>query len=964
MMKMLSSMFVVLLLVISFIPEYTFAADKQQFCNNYADTAVKQYNLGKQHNLPGIVPPSWSNDRNGHYNWCILMPENVVSNETTKRQAYLDKNIPKKKGATQFATGAVIGTMLELPKIMTVPGTVLGETSYLGCFKDSNNRDLSGFSFSSPKMTKKLCMDTCRQKGFKYAGSQYSQQCFCGNNYGKLGKSNNCKMPCSGNKGEICGGSWANSIYQVKSANKVAGAIFNNSNMVVKLENMTDRPGKNYKNIQVRSEFGANACLDLCRQDVKCKSFTFVETNESDTHGRCYLKNEIPLPVKKKNCTSGVVRPKNKVDYCRNYASDAVQSSNINKTNGCSYSGNRWSGDYQSHLDFCMKVSIQRSQHEILERKKLLQNCNRHTISGDLSAHDMCYEISDNDSKISFYPIIKNVGPLSWRSKKEGKYLINSKVGRVIKQSFFEFGSYPSWGLNTGQTYKLGGVTFPFSPKNTYRVGWTFWHDEDINSSNNGMAKPFSTFGLLSGKQLIEHPWLLSHKACSKAPMKYWPLNLRYTNRDLNNIPLNPKFEWQAHHSFGSPDYYPDIPWLIPLLEVRTIDYVLGIAKIGEERDFSKATNQPYDTEYGQISTLPFKCGPHVNWKIPVTYEGYLKAGNLDLNDGDLNFYLYTPEGAGAIKSKNHEGGIKIEFNTSETTCHFTTPWWLKIQKIWGIQPGEEYTPVEHRRRLLKQYLDTAINKRYAIVTALWGYDCAHECDSELHPAWTMAIRVKDDPGDDIYAIFARKLGDEGYCSEHLFSLPLPKYGNQYIYKFLLPWRPGAKSVETDNSSFLQQGGVTLDVTPVPQKGVVVTFGFPLSVKEPRINGELHLRWSYPPGMSPKPYPIIKTAITNASKASEQVVLEDTEMNEKIMKILPMDKKRMYGDIIKATGMRELKSIPDRDQPEPLRINVRAMERINTEILQIDAIEDVVKIDRKRGILKKYKIEAIPPDQE
>ena len=38
--------------------------------------------------------------------------------------------------------------------------------------------------------------------------------CFCGNfTYGVYGKVNTCNMPCMGNKNQICGNIWANSIY-------------------------------------------------------------------------------------------------------------------------------------------------------------------------------------------------------------------------------------------------------------------------------------------------------------------------------------------------------------------------------------------------------------------------------------------------------------------------------------------------------------------------------------------------------------------------------------------------------------------------------------------------------------------------------------------------------------------------------------------------------------------------------
>jgi hypothetical protein len=43
-------------------------------------------------------------------------------------------------------------------------------------------------------------------------------QCFCGNTYGAYGVSGNCKSLCNGASNEICGGSWANSVYSTLSS--------------------------------------------------------------------------------------------------------------------------------------------------------------------------------------------------------------------------------------------------------------------------------------------------------------------------------------------------------------------------------------------------------------------------------------------------------------------------------------------------------------------------------------------------------------------------------------------------------------------------------------------------------------------------------------------------------------------------------------------------------------------------
>ena len=50
-----------------------------------------------------------------------------------------------------------------------------------------------------------------------YAGTQYSKECFCGNEYDRYGEADNCDMTCSGEKDQICGGSWAMSVSRTGS---------------------------------------------------------------------------------------------------------------------------------------------------------------------------------------------------------------------------------------------------------------------------------------------------------------------------------------------------------------------------------------------------------------------------------------------------------------------------------------------------------------------------------------------------------------------------------------------------------------------------------------------------------------------------------------------------------------------------------------------------------------------------
>jgi hypothetical protein len=94
--------------------------------------------------------------------------------------------------------------------------------TYLGCFRDqgdptgTSGRDLDGLAINDQGMTTEMCTQTCARQGFPYAGTQFWTWCFCGTSYGKSGPADNCDATCQGNMNETCGGTWANSVYQVR----------------------------------------------------------------------------------------------------------------------------------------------------------------------------------------------------------------------------------------------------------------------------------------------------------------------------------------------------------------------------------------------------------------------------------------------------------------------------------------------------------------------------------------------------------------------------------------------------------------------------------------------------------------------------------------------------------------------------------------------------------------------------
>ena len=246
-----------------------------------------------------------------------------------------------------------------------------------------------------------------------------------------------------------------------------------------------------------------------------------------------------------------------------------------------------------------------------------------------------------------------------------------------------------------------------------------------------------------------------------------------------------------------------------------------------------------YLCEYGTLGIVD----AHHNW-VAGTYEGtiFWNDKSCDLCDGDYNFRLVSPDDAGmttANKERSTSTGsrksMKLEFSSSETIDHFNTPWWNSLHSAVDSQDFSAVPSV------------TA--GTFGIVTGLVSLDCPHTCASELHPVWAMALRVNDDPSDETWAIFVRRFGNEGFCSDQQHYLD--DLLND-TYTFRLPWRQGASSVGVNPSTVFNSelGQATAGMSVAPNQGVLISFTMPVpdSGEGEMVNGELHLKWSAPRG--------------------------------------------------------------------------------------------------------------------
>jgi hypothetical protein len=69
-----------------------------------------------------------------------------------------------------------------------------------------------------------------------------------------------------------------------------------------------DRPGGDYRAIDVPAETNGEACRAACQKDSQCRAWTYMRPGYAETGPRCYLKNHITAPRHRPCCISGVER--------------------------------------------------------------------------------------------------------------------------------------------------------------------------------------------------------------------------------------------------------------------------------------------------------------------------------------------------------------------------------------------------------------------------------------------------------------------------------------------------------------------------------------------------------------------------------------------------------------------------------------------------------------------------------
>lgn len=412
---------------------------------------------------------------------------------------------------------------------------------------------------------------------------------------------------------------------------------------------------------------------------------------------------------------------------------------------------------------------------------------------------------------------------------------------------------------------------------------------------------------------------LLGWSDCNKKLIKPYNLVISSDGADQNGLLLNPLWGSQAAgNGPPTPLGSPDEPW--------------------------SPSQTDWDIGHDSGGIPGFCVDGHRNWvdvggpdRLRVgTYTGFLTweshSAPWPINDDDYSFNLVPGNVAGNLSSaglQKNEDHIHVEYNVSEVGNQFDdwdgdsydgeTPWWKAFH---NAVDHDDVTPTPANM----------LSSRYAVVTGLLGMDTAHTPpksdnggETEIHPTWAMAVRVKDDPTDETYAFMARNWGDEGYCADGT-QLTL----NRNYISILLPWRPGARSLDGWSGEFSIVNAPDSNlpnnvmVTRAGASGLLLTFKLQQQPQdEPDedgtvTEGEIHLQWTVG-GVNQPPVLAPPTAARASDRGGDvesgmQVLLEKmnpkqrSAFSSKLRDRLP----RKHSSLSAIQGPAHAGSLPDR----------------------------------------------------
>lgn len=336
---------------------------------------------------------------------------------------------------------------------------------------------------------------------------------------------------------------------------------------------------------------------------------------------------------------------------------------------------------------------------------------------------------------------------------------------------------------------------------------------------------------------------------------------------------------WSGPGANGSPD---DPEWAPQLQTPANLPPVKDSA-------CEKSNKQPYDAQCSDQSSKlvqdtgrglnalactlfgdPSAINGHVNWTV-ASAHGSLGFLNF-ADDWDYNLLLLPDKDAGLTGNNNpvpneSQRYIEAEFDSRELEDRFQTQWWKDFAKLArsGAQSGDFSAVDAHLHSGEDGY-------PYGSIYGLFGLDCEHGCRSEFHPTYAVAVQVDESKDNNVWAIFARNSGDEGFCSHLDHWLDLGGRAMQVLLPYKSEKPPSAVTVREAASSAEKSQQNASPWCPrftfSPGEGEFIEIPLP----PPDMDGlaEVVVQFTWPEGASPMPSKKLDRSMVRQMMANER----------------------------------------------------------------------------------------------
>ncbi|KAM5343324.1 hypothetical protein ACJ41O_014290 [Fusarium nematophilum] len=151
-----------------------------------------------------------------------------------------------------------------------------GTATYRGCFSEgSNGRALpSDRMVNTTGMTNEMCVEFCRAGGYLFAGTEYSQECYCGNDVGgpNIPDITQCSMKCKGDATSYCGAGNRLSVWELKPSPKSNDPITAMDGNALYMGCYTDG-GAGGRTLPAATFVGPSVSLEVCYAFCKKRNY-------------------------------------------------------------------------------------------------------------------------------------------------------------------------------------------------------------------------------------------------------------------------------------------------------------------------------------------------------------------------------------------------------------------------------------------------------------------------------------------------------------------------------------------------------------------------------------------------------------------------------------------------------------------------------------------------------------------